>query len=397
MDTTLLWLQLAAAAAIILGASWFLAKSADVIAFKTGLGRSFVGVVLLATATSLPELGTGVSAIALLDEPDLALGDAFGSNLFNLLIIGLLDLYWRDGPVLTKVGPTAAIVGALGIAVIGIAALALLVHGATTAMSGWHIGRSKRGPVGDVPDGYAAHLPLRPGRGAGRGGEEYESGSLAGAFLRYLVSAALVVGAAVWLANSGDHIAEAMGWEASFVGTQFLAFSTSLPELAASFAAVRLGAPELAIGNILGSNVFNMGFVLFLDDVAFADGAIWTVASDVHVLTAVFAMFMTALVIVAITMRPRGRPVRFITYEGAATHRAVRGGQRGGVLAGLTRSRKRRGATPPRRSPALPHAAACRSGPSRRPPRLSATDGVPTPARPETRERTSPSGPACAG
>ena len=64
MDTTLLWLQLAAAAAIILGASWFLAKSADVIAFKTGLGRSFVGVVLLATATSLPELGTGVSAIA---------------------------------------------------------------------------------------------------------------------------------------------------------------------------------------------------------------------------------------------------------------------------------------------------------------------------------------------
>ena len=108
-----------------------------------------------------------------------------------------------------------------------------------------------------------------------------------------------------------------MGWEASFVGTQFLAFSTSLPELAASFAAVRLGAPELAIGNILGSNVFNMGFVLFLDDVAFEDGAIWAFASDVHTLTAVFAMLMTALVIVAITLRPRGRPVRFITYEGA--------------------------------------------------------------------------------
>lgn len=318
MAITLLWLQLAAAAAIILGASWFLAKSADVIAFKTGLGRSFVGVVLLATATSLPELGTGVSAIALLDEPDLALGDAFGSNLFNLLIIGLLDLYWRDGPVLTKVGPTAAIVGALGIAVIGLAALALLVHGATTAMSGWHIGPPSAALLAMFL--LAMLLIYRSGQAEGQaeGGEEYESGSLAGAFLRYLVSAALVVGAAVWLANSGDRIAEAMGWEASFVGTQFLAFSTSLPELAASFAAIRLGAPELAIGNILGSNVFNMGFVLFLDDVAFADGAIWTVASDVHVLTAVFAMFMTALVITAITLRPRGRPVRFITYEGAA-------------------------------------------------------------------------------
>ena len=320
METTLLWLQLAAAAAIILGASWFLAKSADVIAFKTGLGRSFVGVVLLATATSLPELGTGVSAIALLDEPepDLALGDAFGSNLFNLLIIGLLDLYWRDGPVLTKVGPTAAIVGALGIAVIGIAALALLAHGATTAMSGWHIGPPSVALLAMFL--LAMLLIYRSGQAEGQaeGGEEYESGSLPGAFLRYLVSAALVVGAAVWLANSGDRIAEAMGWEASFVGTQFLAFSTSLPELAASFAAVRLGAPELAIGNILGSNVFNMGFVLFLDDVAFVDGAIWAVASDVHALTAVFAMFMTALVIIAITLRPRGRPTRFITYEGAA-------------------------------------------------------------------------------
>ena len=318
MEITLLWLQLAAAAAIILGASWFLAKSADVIAFKTGLGRSFVGVVLLATATSLPELGTGVSAITLLDEPDLALGDAFGSNLFNLLIIGLLDLYWRDGPVLTKVGPTAAIVGALGIAVIGIAALALLVHGATNSMSGWHIGPPSAALLAMFL--LAMLLIYRSGQAEGQaeGGEEYESGSLAGAFLRYFVSAALVVGAAVWLAYSGDRIAEEMGWEASFVGTQFLAFSTSLPELAASFAAIRLGAPELAIGNILGSNVFNMGFVLFLDDVAFADGAIWTVASDVHALTAVFAMFMTALVIVAITLRPRGRPVRFITYEGAA-------------------------------------------------------------------------------
>ena len=321
METTLLWLQLAAAAAIILSASWFLAKSADVIAFKTGLGRSFVGVVLLATATSLPELGTGVSSIALLDEPDLALGDAFGSNLFNLLIIGLLDLYWRDGPLLTRVSYTSAVVGALGIAVIGLAALALLVHGATTAMSGWHIG-----PLSVLLIGmfllamlliYRSGQAEGPMEGEAENGEQYIGGSLAGAFLRYLVSAALVVGAAVWLANSGDRIAEVMGWEASFVGTQFLAFSTSLPELAASFAAIRLGAPELAIGNILGSNVFNMGFVLFLDDVAFADGAIWSAASDIHALTAVFAIFMTALVLVAITMRPRGRPTRFITYESA--------------------------------------------------------------------------------
>ena len=69
MHLALLWLLLAGTAVVILIASNFLAKSADVIAFKTGLGRAFIGVVLLATATSLPELGTGVSTIAWRDEP----------------------------------------------------------------------------------------------------------------------------------------------------------------------------------------------------------------------------------------------------------------------------------------------------------------------------------------
>ena len=86
MNTLLLWIQLATAALVILAFATQLAKSADIIAFKTGLGRSFIGVVLLATATSLPELGTGVSSIVLVGAPDLALGDAFGSNIFNLLI-----------------------------------------------------------------------------------------------------------------------------------------------------------------------------------------------------------------------------------------------------------------------------------------------------------------------
>ena len=136
-----LWLMLAGAAVVILGASNFLAKSADVIAFKTGLGRAFIGVVLLATATSLPELGVGVSSITLADAPDLAVGDAFGSNLFNLLIIGLLDLYWRNGPILGSVSIAAVMVGSLGILVIALAATAMLIHGETTAMDTWTISR----------------------------------------------------------------------------------------------------------------------------------------------------------------------------------------------------------------------------------------------------------------
>jgi cation:H+ antiporter len=343
MTVTLLWLQLAGAAAIILVASHFLARSADVIAVKTGLGRAFIGVVLLSTATSLPELGTGVGAIALFGEPDLAAGDAFGSNLFNLLIIGLLDLFWRNGPILNSVGVTSAIVGALGIAVISLAAIALLVHGMTSTMSTWYVSpitivtfivflfamyliyrfEHPSDQRADPAGAGEAQLsdPDAPGPTLVRvleteGGEhEYAAASLSRAAVTYIIVAFFVVGAAIWLAATGDKIATAMGWEASFVGTQFLAFSTSLPELAASFAAIRINAPELAITGLLGSNLFNMGFILFMDDLAFTEGALWANVSSIHPLTAFIAVLMTSVVIFAVVSRGRRRPHAYWTTE----------------------------------------------------------------------------------
>ena len=326
MDLTLLWLQLAAAAALILVTAHFMARSADVVAEKTGLGRSFVGVVMLATATSLPELGTGVSSIVLVGEVDLAAGDAFGSNLFNLLIIGLMDLYWRRGPILAYVSSTAGLVGVLGIAVIATAIIALTVHHLTDAASTWYIS-----PVSVLMFGtflVAMYLVFKAEHGERSSGSRrdgqgespnYENENLTRSIVIYAITASIVVGAAVWLAFTGDHIAKAMGWEASFVGTQFLAFSTSLPEIAASFAALRLGAPELAITNVLGSNLFNMGFVLFLDDVAYTGGVLWSGIDDIHTLTAVIAVLMTAIVVVGIQRSDRRTAQRStITFTGAS-------------------------------------------------------------------------------
>ncbi|MCE2458874.1 MAG: hypothetical protein J4G14_13855 [Dehalococcoidia bacterium] len=304
MDLAILWLQLLAAAAVILVTAHFMARSADIVAEKTGLGRSFVGVVMLATATSLPELGTGVSSIVLVDDVNLAAGDAFGSNLFNLLIIGLMDIYWRKGPILAYVSPTSALVGVLGVAVISTAAIAAIFHHQTDAASTWYIS-----PLSVLMFGIflaAMYLVFKAERGeesSGSDGDDttedlnYGDESLTRAVVTYVITASIVVASAVWLAFTGDHIAEAMGWEASFVGTQFLAFSTSLPEIAASFAALRLGAPELAFTNVLGSNLFNMGFVLFLDDFAYTGGALWHAIDEIHILTAVIAVLMTAIVV----------------------------------------------------------------------------------------------------
>ena len=131
----------------------------------------------------------------------------------------------------------------------------------------------------------------------------------------YVVSALIVVGSAVWLSFVSDDLAVEMGWDASFMGTQFLAAATSLPELATSFAALRIGAPELAITNLLGSNLFNMGFVLFLDDVAYTSGPIWTAVSPVHALTAAIAVVMTAVITLAVVTRPRESRPGVVTIE----------------------------------------------------------------------------------
>ena len=329
MTLFLLWIQLAAAAAFILGAANFLAKSADIIGFKTGLGRSFAGVVLLATATSLPELGTGISAITLFDQPDLAAGDAFGSNIFNLLIIGLLDIFWRRGPILNSVSTTSVVVGALGIVIIAVAASGVVIHHTdadiVTTVSGWFV--SPVSIVIIVVFLGAMYMIYRheQGQQQATGAEdeeededhEYAADSLSRAVFTYTASAAVVVGSAIWLARTGDRITIEMGLEASFVGTQFLALSTSLPELAASFAAIRINAPDLAITNVLGSNLFNMGFVLFLDDVAYTDGALWSGISEIHLLTAAIAILMTAVVIIALVNKPRERPGKYWTLEAA--------------------------------------------------------------------------------
>lgn len=319
MHLAFLWLQLAAVAGVILVASHFLARSADTIAEKTGLGRSLIGLVLLATATSLPELGTGISSIAMLGEPDLAAGDAFGSNLFNLLIIALLDFYWRNGPILNAVSKTAVLLGAFGVGIIGLASVAIFVDVGSLSVSGLHLS-----PISFLlvlvfaAATYAVYRLDRVSTEEGSHDDSearYTGVSLSRAALSYLIAALVVVAAAVALANAGDTLAVEMGWEASFVGTLFLAFSTSLPELATSFAAIRLNAPELAITNVLGSNLFNMSVVLFFDDMAYTQGVLWSGLSSVHAVTGGLAVVMTLVVIAGLVARPRRRPVKYLTFE----------------------------------------------------------------------------------
>ena len=88
----MVWLQFILCVVIITIAGIKLSQYGDAIADKTGLGGTWIGVILLATVTSLPELVTGISAVTYANAPDIAVGDVLGSCVFNLLIIVILNM-----------------------------------------------------------------------------------------------------------------------------------------------------------------------------------------------------------------------------------------------------------------------------------------------------------------
>ena len=97
------WLKFAVCILLIGVAGPVLTRYADVISRLTGLSRSWIGLVLLATATSLPELITGISAVAIANVPNIAVGDALGSCVFNLLMLVLLDALSREEPIYRRI------------------------------------------------------------------------------------------------------------------------------------------------------------------------------------------------------------------------------------------------------------------------------------------------------
>lgn len=131
---------------------------------------------------------------------------------------------------------------------------------------------------------------------------KYESLSLRRTYLSFALAATFVIGAGIWLAFIGKDIAQATGWGESFVGSLFIAFTTSLPEIAVSFAALRLGAIDMCIANIIGSNLFNMTIVSICD-LFYWQGPILAAVSESHIFTGLIILAMTGIFLAGLTSR----------------------------------------------------------------------------------------------
>lgn len=303
----LIWAELAVCLAVIAIAGTALSRYGDVIGSKTGLSGNWIGLILMATVTSLPELSTGLSAVTIGAAPNIAAGDVLGSCVFNLLLLVLLDVMRRDRPFYAEISDSHSLSAAFGIALIGAAGLGLLTASPLAPFAIGHVGIVT--PVLAAGYAYAVWSVFVRERASANNSsgeliDRYPEITLSSAIRRYAVAALFVVGAGVWLPFLGKDLATLMGWSTSFVGTMVVAAITSAPELVVTVSAIRIGAVDMAVGNLLGSNLFNM-LVLALDDLAFVDGPLLEHVQPVNANSALVAAVMSAVVIAALQSRAR--------------------------------------------------------------------------------------------
>jgi cation:H+ antiporter len=302
----LVWLQFAITVAVIWFSGSRLLRYGDILAEKTGLGRTWIGIILLATVTSLPELATGISAVTVTRVPDIALGDALGSCVFNLMIVTLLDFMQRGEPVFTRVGQGHILAAGFGVISIALVGFSLALHATWPALAIGHVGLAT--PLILLLYAVAMSTIFRYERrqraaAVEEAAQQYKHLALAAAVRGYALHAAVVVIAGAALPGIGDRLATVMGWERTFVGTLFVAFATSVPEAVVTIAAVRLGAVDLAVSNLLGSNLFNVA-IIAIDDLCFLPGPLLASVSPIHIVSCLSALMMTGVTIVGLFYRP---------------------------------------------------------------------------------------------
>ncbi len=312
------WIQFFLSAVVIIWAGNRLTRSAKAIADNTKIGSGWAGLLLLPLVTSLPELVTSTRAVSI-DAPDLAVGNIFGSMLFNLALLAVIDLAQGRGTLTSRVNPGHVLIAAITVITVCFALLAMLTRqfysvawvGFDTVLiaAGYLFGtyllykKEKRNATIVVDTGagvgeFEPHSPTRP------------------AVLIYLFSAALIVISGIFLTDAADIIALETGLGHTLIGSLLLAISTSLPEAVTTLTAVRMGVLDMAVANVFGANFLNL-FILFWADLFYRPAPLLMAVSEIHLLSAVMVILLTAVMITGLVYRSQRELIR-IGYDSLA-------------------------------------------------------------------------------
>ena len=292
----MLYVQFTLCALMIVFSGWYLSFYADIIAEKTKLGRGFIGLILLSAVTSLPELITSISAVVIRHAPDLSLGNILGSNMFNVFIIAFLEILIIRKPFLYSISKEnmtyigfmilatmSAVMALLGfdVSVWNISIFSLIIGGLYLAAM------------------YAGYRNIEKSETVEDSHPQYVTKKLSTAFLMFLILGGIIVVTGSYATILADKIALATNLGRTFVGGLLLAAMTSLPEVITSVSSARLGAYDMIVGNILGSNLFNLG-IIFIADLLYRDGSVFADPKGNQVIPALFSIILVSLMIFGI-------------------------------------------------------------------------------------------------
>lgn len=309
-----------AAAVVVWWAGTRLTGQVDQIARRLGLGQAFAGMVLLGGITSLPELAA-VSTASATGDATLAVNNLLGSAAVNVLLLVIADMvFGRDALTRVAAQPSTLMQGVLGMMLLGM--VACLVLWGDVGVGG--VG------VGTVAVAVACLLAMRVSAGFERrdvwrrtedgvdepGEEVPDERPLPRLLLGLALLGVAILAAGALLALSADGIAAQTGLSSGIVGFLIVAFATSLPELSSVTAAVRAKRYELAVGDIFGTNLFNL-MLLLVADLLSGGEPVLAAAGPFEVLGALVALLMTGAFVVGLLER-RDRTVLRMGYDAVA-------------------------------------------------------------------------------
>lgn len=295
------------AALVIVIAGSQLARQADTLADRTGLGEALFGVLLLAGVTSLPDLAATLSA-ALDARPDLAMSNVMGSMTANLAFLGVADIIYRRANLEhAAASPVNLMLAGLLIVLLTLPLLAIL----TPTVTEWSVHPIT--PVIVTAYLFGLHLVHRtrvkpmwfPRMTRQTVSDEPEKHHGGGSLTLWFgfIGMAVVTGMAGWiLMEAAKGIIDQTGVSETLVGGLFTALATSTPELVTTIAAIRIGALTLAVSNIFGTNCFNM-LVVAAADAAYPHGSIYHDMAPVQMMWGLVGILMTAILLLGMVRR----------------------------------------------------------------------------------------------
>lgn len=303
-------------AAVLWQAGTRLSYIIDAIAEHTRLARAFLGLVFLASATSLPELATTVPA-AMTGSATLALNNLYGGIALQTAVLAIVDAVFCRRPITSYPRSETPVIEAilliLGLAltlVIGIIGdIVVLGHiglggiglGAFYVASLYWLQKWQKGRHWSPLD-----LPDDAGDPEGERQNRYDRMGPRKLGLLSLVASVLILACGYSLVKTAEALAVQTGLGESFVGASLLAATTSLPELSTSAAAVRVRAHSMAISNIIGSNLI-MVFLVLPADLVFVEGSILDHMDTAGQLALIAGLVVTAILGLGLLVRSRRR------------------------------------------------------------------------------------------